>query len=81
MCIASFNTSNIERNYIQITFMSTLVNQLTIEDTYNEYNSLVDKIVAKYQKLDSSEFGNRIKPLLRKHTSKGFFKESHNSKN
>ena len=61
--------------------MSTLVNQLTIEDTYSEYNPLVDKIVAKYQKLDSSEFGNRIKPLLCKHTPKGFFKESYNSKN
>ena len=33
--------------------MSTLVNQLTIEQAHKEYNSLVDKIVAKYQKFQA----------------------------
>ena len=37
--------------------MSTLVNQLTIEQAHKEYNSLVDKIAAKCQQLDSGEFG------------------------
>ena len=37
--------------------MSTPLNQFTVEQVHKEYNSLVDKIVAKYQQLDSSEFG------------------------
>ena len=37
--------------------MSTPVNQLTIEHTHKEYNSLVDKIAAKHQQLDFSKFG------------------------
>ena len=37
--------------------MSTLVNQLTTEQAHKEYNSLVDKIAAKYQQLDSGKFG------------------------
>ena len=40
-----------------IDIMSTLVNQLTIEQAHKEYNSLVDKIAAKYQQLNSAEFG------------------------
>ena len=39
-----------------IDIMSTLVNQLTIEQAHKEYNSLVDKIAAKYQQLNSGEF-------------------------
>ena len=47
MCLASFDTSIIDRNYIQIIVtMSTLVNQLTIEEAHKEYMSLVDKIAA-----------------------------------
>ena len=37
--------------------MSILVNQLTIEQAHKEFNSLLDKIAAKYQQLDSGEFG------------------------
>ena len=37
--------------------MSTPVNQLTVEKAHKKCNSLVDKIVAKYQQLDSSKFG------------------------
>ena len=36
--------------------MSPLVNQLTVEKAHKKCNSLVDKIVAKYQQLDSREF-------------------------
>ena len=33
--------------------MSTLVNQLTIEQAHKEYNSLADKIAAKYQQFQA----------------------------
>ena len=36
--------------------MSTLVNQLTVKEAYREFNSLADKIAAKYELLDSREF-------------------------
>ena len=37
--------------------MSVLIAQLTVEEAYKELNSLVDRIAAKYEQLDSSEFG------------------------
>ena len=37
--------------------MSIPVSQLTVEQAHKEFNSLADKIAAKYGQLDSSEFG------------------------
>ena len=37
--------------------MSIPVSHLTVEETHKEFNSLADKIVAKYEQLDSGEFG------------------------
>ena len=37
--------------------MSVPVSQLTVEQAHKEFNSLVDKIAAKYEQLDSGEFG------------------------
>ena len=37
--------------------MSTPVYQLTVAEAHKEYSSLMDKIAAKYQQLDSSKFG------------------------
>ena len=37
--------------------MSVPVIQLTVEEADKEFNSLVDRIGAKYQQLDSGEFG------------------------
>ena len=37
--------------------MATLVTQLTVEEARKEFNSLADKIAAKYEQLDSGEFG------------------------
>ena len=37
--------------------MSVPVTQLTVEEAHKEFNSLADKIAAKYEQLDSSEFG------------------------
>ena len=46
------------RNYIQIIVTTSIpVNQLTAEEADKEYSSLMDKIAAKYQQLDSSKFG------------------------
>ena len=49
-------------NYIQIrsifiVTMSIPVNLLTVEQAHKEFNSLVDKIAAKYEQLDSGKFG------------------------
>ena len=30
---------------------------LTVQEAHNEYNSLIDQIWAKYEQLDSGEFG------------------------
>ena len=40
-----------------IDIMSTLVNELTIEQVHKEFTSLVDKILAKFHQLDSGKFG------------------------
>ena len=37
--------------------MSVPVSQLTVEQAHKEFNSLVDKIAARYEQLDSGEFG------------------------
>ena len=40
-----------------IVIMSILESQLIVEQVYKEFNSLADKIAAKYEQLDSGEFG------------------------
>ena len=37
--------------------MSVPVSNLTFEEAHKEFNSLADRIAAKHEKLDSSEFG------------------------
>ena len=45
-------------NYIQIVAsMSILVNHLTVEQAHKEFNSLADKITAKYEQLDNGKLG------------------------
>ena len=39
-----------------IVIMSIPLSQLTVEQAHKEFNSLVDKIAAKYEQLDSGEF-------------------------
>ena len=61
--LTSFNI----KNYIQIrsiVTMSVPVSQLTVEQVQKEFNLLADKIAAKYEQLDSGEFGGKLAPLL-----------------
>ena len=37
--------------------MSVPVSNLTVEEAHKEFNSLADRIAAKYEQLDSREFG------------------------
>ena len=37
---------------------------MTVQEAHNEYNSLMDKIRAKYEQLDSSEFGSPGTPAF-----------------
>ena len=37
--------------------MSVPITQLTVEEAHKEFNSSVDRIAAKYEQLDSGEFG------------------------
>ena len=62
----SFNISDI-KNYIQIRSIITIsvsVSQLTVGQVHKEFNLLADKIAAKYEQLDSGEFGGMLVPLL-----------------
>ena len=63
---ASFNTSNIT-NYIEITqsVMPKPVYLLTVQEAHKEYNSLTDQIWAKYEQLDSGEYGSVDTPAFK----------------
>ena len=63
MCI--FNVFDI-RNYIEITqsVMPKPVYLLTVQEAHKEYNSLTDQIWAKYEQLDSGEYGGSWYPSI-----------------
>ena len=54
-CINSVDITN----YIEITqsVMPKPVHLLTVQETHKEYSSLTDQIRAKYEQLDSGEYG------------------------
>ena len=60
MCffLACINSVNIT-NYIEIiqSVMPKPVYLLTVQEAHKEFNSLMDQIQAKYEQLDSGEFG------------------------
>ena len=53
------------QNYIQITsVMPKPVFLMTVQETHKEYNSLMDQIRAKFEQLDSGEFGSSSTPAF-----------------
>ena len=44
--------------------MSVSISPLTVEQAHKEFNSLADKIAAKYEQLDCSKFGTVGTPHL-----------------
>ena len=61
---ASFDTCDIT-NYIEITqsIMPKPIYLLTVQEAHKEYNSLMDQIRAKYEQLDSGEYGTVGTPV------------------
>ena len=64
----SFDSVDI-RNCIEITqikqsIMPKPVFLMTVQEAHKEYNSLMDKIRAKYEQLDSGEFGSPGTPAF-----------------
>ena len=64
MCI--FDVFNIG-NYIEITwsFMPKPVFLMTVQEAHREYNSLTGQIQAKYEQLDSGEYGSVDTPAFK----------------
>ena len=49
--------STLKLDLFFIVTMSVPVSNLTVEKAHKEFNSLADRIVAKYEQLHSGEFG------------------------
>ena len=57
---------NYIQNYIQITsVMSKPIFLMTVQEAHKEYNSLMDQIRAKYEQLDSGEYGTVDTPAFK----------------
>ena len=65
MCFGIFDIFNIW-NYIEITqsIMPKPVFLMTVQEAHKEYSSLTDQIRAKYEQLDSGEFGSPGTPAF-----------------
>ena len=65
MCFGIFNVFDI-RNYIEITqsIMPKPVYLMTVQEAHKEYISLMGQIRAKYEQLDSGEFGSPGTPAF-----------------
>ena len=62
---ASFDTSDITNwNYSTWSVMPKPVYLLTVQEAHKEYSSLTDQIRAKYEQLDSGEFGSPGTPAF-----------------
>ena len=65
MCFGIFDVFDI-RNYIEITqsIIPKPVYLMTVQEAHKEYSSLTDQIRAKYEQLDSGEFGSPGTPAF-----------------
>ena len=57
-------TNSIEITQIKQSVMPKPVFLMTVQEADKEYNSLTDKITAKYEQLDSGEFGSPGTPAF-----------------
>ena len=58
MCFGCINSVDIEITYKLLSVMPKLVFLMTVQEAHKEYSSLMEKIRAKYEQLDSGEFGS-----------------------
>ena len=67
MCFGCIDSVNIEitfkLNYL-LPVMPKPVYLMTVQEAHKEYNSLTDKIRAKYEQLDSGKFGSPGTPAF-----------------
>ena len=64
MCFGIFDISDIEIKLFTVSIMPKPVYLMTVQEAHKEYNSLTDKIRAKYEQLDSGEFGSPGTPAF-----------------
>ena len=58
LALVSFDTAGIQITFkLLLLTMSAPITQLTVEEAHKEFNSLVDRIAAKYEQLDNGKFG------------------------
>ena len=57
-------TNSIEITQIKQSILPKPVFLMTVQEAHKEYNSLTDKIRAKYEQLDSGEFGSPFTPAF-----------------
>ena len=57
-------TNSIEITQIKQSIMLKLVFLMTVQEAHKDFNSLTDKIRAKYKQLDSGEFGSSGPPAF-----------------
>ena len=63
MCVSSTSLT-LEITFKLLSIMPKLVFLMTVQEAYKEYNSFTDKIRAKYEQLDSGEFGSPGTPAF-----------------
>ena len=59
-----FDIFDIEIKLFTVSVMPKPVYLMTVQEAHKEYNSLTDKIRAKYEQLDSGEFGSPGTPAF-----------------
>ena len=64
MCLASLMSLTLEITFKLLSIMPKLFFLMTVQEAHKEYNSLMDKIRAKYEQLDSGEFGSPGTPAF-----------------
>ena len=62
--MASLTSLTLEITFKLLSVMPKLVFLMTVQEAHKEYNFLTDKIRAKYEQLDSDEFGSPGTPAF-----------------